>query len=377
VEALTLWTVAVILCCALSPGCERPASNSAPAAGDLQTRLNSYLNEQIQLRKIPGLSVAVVHDGRAIYLGAAGVRKLGEGEKVTPRHVFHLASISKTFAATAVMQLVEQGKLNLDDPLTKALPYFRLADSRYKGITIRQMLNHTAGLPPGDTYEWDRPQFDEGAAERYVRSLASQQLLWAPGDGWQYSDLGPDIMADVVAKVSGLSFEAFVKANVFEPLGMASSSFIPSEIDAALRTTGHVDNPARVSNLYPYNRRHAPSSTLTSSVSDMTRWMLANLNRGELDGRRILRSSSYDALWTPTRQIPREKRQIGLSWFIREHSGHRLVEHGGGDIGFRSYIWLFPDDRLGIVMASNWQETPREILMEEIFALLKIDEGRR
>ncbi len=329
------------------------ASNAGAQA--LDRHIDLYLSEQVQTKGIPGLTAAVVRDGEVVYMGAFGVRQIGKDEQLTPEHLFHFASVSKPFVATAIMQLVEQGRLELDDPVIQHLPYFRLADERFRDITIRQMLNHTSGMPDVLDYEWDKPQTDEGAAERYVRQMASERLLWAPGEGWRYSNMAFDALGDVIAKVSGTNFEEFVRANILEPLGMDHSSFIYPNTDEALRTTGHVGDPAQVSTVYPYNRRHAPSSTLNASVSQMTRWMLANLNRGELNGRRILRAESYDVLWTPT--TDRDDSQVGLSWFLGEHAGHRTVGHGGGDTGFRSYILLLPDDDIGVVLASNWQRT--------------------
>jgi CubicO group peptidase (beta-lactamase class C family) len=311
-----------------------------------------------------------VRDGKVIYAGAHGVRRLGANERLTPQHVFHFASVSKPFVATAIMQLVESGKLDLDAPVTKYLPYFSLSDERFRNITIRRMLNHTSGMPDVEDYEWNKPQFDEGAAERYVRAMRSELLLWNPGSAWQYSNMAFDALGDVIAKGSGKSFEAYVRTNILEPLRMDHSSFIYPEIDDAFRTTGHVGNPARVSDVYPYNRRHAPSSTLNSSVVDMTRWMLVNLNRGELDGRRILQARSHDLLWTATIKTSMNGARLGLSWFIGEHAGRRTVFHPGGDTGFRSYILLVPDERLGIVLVSNWDGTPREILVSEILDLL-------
>ena len=122
--------------------------------------------------------------------------------------------------------------------------------------------------------------------------------------------------------------------------------------------------------VYPYNRRHAPSSTLNSSVSQMTFWMLANLNRGELNGRRILRAESYDLLWTATTGTSRNDSQVGLSWFLGEFAGHKTVSHGGGDTGFRSYILLLPDDNIGIVLASNWQRTNTGAIAHNILDLI-------
>jgi CubicO group peptidase (beta-lactamase class C family) len=343
---------------------------AAAQAQDVRARIDAYLAEQVQKRGIPGLTMAVVRDGRVIYSGAHGVRKLGDGEPLTPQHVFHMASVSKPFVATAIMQLAERGTLKLDDRITRWLPYFRLADDRFGEMTIRQVLNHTSGMPDVQDYEWDKPQFDAGAAERYVRAIASQRLLWAPGTRWQYSNMAFDMLGDLIAKASGVSFEAFVATNVLEPPGMKSSTFIYPDVAPPLRTTGHVGNPARVSPVYPYNRRHAPSSTLNSNVVDMTRWMLANLNRGQIEGRRILRPESYDALWTGTTQTAVEGARIGLSWFLGTHAGRRTVFHPGGDTGFRSYVLLLPDDGIGVVLASNWEGTPRETLVQGVLDLV-------
>ena len=339
-------------------------------AQDLQTRIDRYVAGEVETRGIPGLSVAVVRDRSVVYSGAYGVEKLGDSEKLTPRHIFHFASLSKPFVATAIMQLVETGKVRLDDPLTKFLPYFSLSDERFRDITIRQMLNHTSGIPDVEDYEWNKPQFDEGAAERYVRAIASERLLWAPGTQWRYSNMAFDVLGDVIAKASGKSFEAYMRANILEPLGMHSSTFIYPEVDEALRTKGHVGNPPKVSDVYPYNRPHAPSSTLNSSVVDMVRWMLVNLNRGELDGQRILQAKSYDLLWTPTAETTMDGSRIGLSWFLGQHSTHRTVFHPGGDTGFRSYILLLPDDGIGIALVSNWDGTPREALVAGIRDIL-------
>ena len=337
-------------------------------AQDLDQQIEAYLAEKIQVDRIPGLTAAIVKDGEVIYKGAFGVKNVGMEDELTTEHVFHLASVSKPFVASAIVILVEQGKLELDDQVVKHLPYFELADERYKDITIRQMLNHTSGMPDVQDYEWENPQLDEGAAERYVRQNASEKLLWGPGENWRYSNMAFDTLGDLIAKVSGMSFEAFMRTQIFAPLGMHQSSFIYPEIDEALRTTGHVDEPATVSEVYPYNRRHAPSSTLNSSVSQMTRWMIANLNRGAYNGARILQAESFDLLWTPTTTTS-GRSEVGLSWFLYEYESHRVISHGGGDTGFRSYILLLPDDDIGIVLASNWQGTDSS---EITFAMLDL-----
>lgn len=339
-------------------------SKSFAQSQQIDIEIDNYLAERIKSAAIPGLAVSVVRDGDVVYSRAFGVRESGTDEKLTPEHIFHFASVSKPFVATAIVQLTESGKLELDDPVVKHLPYFRLADERYRDITIRQMLNHTAGMPDVEDYEWDRPQFDAEAAERYVRSMSAEQLLWAPGSSYKYSNMSFDVLGDLIAKVSGTSFEDYIRVNILEPIGMSASSFVYPRVDAAFRTTGHVGVPARVSAVYPYNRRHAPSSTLNSSVAEMTRWMLVNLNRGELDGRRILREESYDLLWTSTTD-----HKIGLSWFLDAEADARRIMHGGSDLGFCSYVVLLPDEGIGVVLASNWQETDVE---EIIFGIVDL-----
>jgi len=346
---------------------------------DIEDQIDDYLDTQVKEHGIPGITVAVVANGGIIYHRAIGVRRLGSDEKLTTGHAFHMASVSKPFVATAIMQLVEEKKIDLDAPVIDYLPYFQLDDDRYRSITIRQMLNHTSGMPDVEDYEWDKPQFDKEAAERYVRQMATEKMLWGPGEGVRYSNMAFDALAVVIARVSGMSFESYVDSRILQPLGMVNSSFLYPIIAEDLRTSGHVGNPAQVSDVYPYNRRHAPSSTLNSSVMDMTNWLLANLNRGEHNGQRILQSSSYDLLWTGTVEFPDYPAMVGLSWFVDEDAdadageGNRFVFHGGGDTGFRSFVLMEPDANVGVVIASNWGETDSAEIAFSIIDLVLAD----
>ncbi|MGH9337101.1 MAG: serine hydrolase, partial [Vicinamibacteria bacterium] len=164
----------------------------------------------------------------------------------------------------------------------------------------------------------------------------------------------------------GTSFDDYVKVNILDALGMKESTFHYPDTRAELRTTGHVfDLEPVVSEVYPYNRRHAPSSTLNSSVVELTRWARANLNRGELDGRRILAEASYELLWTPSARVD-ERTQVGLSWFLGEHRGRKVIEHSGGDTGYSSYLTLLPDENLALVLASNYDRTPMRAIREGV-----------
>ena len=170
-------------------------------------QLQPLLEQFVQWQEIPGLAIGIVENNQLVYAHAFGVKHLGRpADALTTRSVFHMASITKPLVATAIMQLVERGILDLDAPVVKYLPYFRLADARYNQITVRQMVTHTSGMPDVEDYEWDKPQYDDGALERYVRNLTNQQLLFAPGERVRYSNMAFEVLGDVVAKASGESF---------------------------------------------------------------------------------------------------------------------------------------------------------------------------
>lgn len=344
---------------------------------DLSTRIEAHLNQQVESQSIPGLAAVVVRDGQVVYLGAHGVTSLDSRELLTPEHVFPMASLSKTFVAAAISQLVDAGKLDLNAPVVNYLPYFQLADSRAGEIRLVQLLNHTSGMPNATEYGYDDPQFNKGALEDWVRQMDQLSLVSDPGQQFGYSDLAYEVLGDVIAKVSGVTFEQYMQANFFEPLGMKDSSFFYPDIKEELRTFGHINTPAEVSSIYPYNRRHAPSSALHSSVKDMANWVKAHLEthpvitdtNDEQNSGRIFDAEALNLIWEPTFDIA-DGVQIGLSWFIVDINGHRAVMHNGGDPAFRSQIMLFPDQNLGFVFSSNWQDLDVRAISSGLAAIL-------
>ncbi len=318
----------------------------------LEQQFDPYIQDIVESFAIPGFAIGIVKDNEILYAKAFGLRNVDSQEAATTHSVFHMASISKVFVGTAIMQLVEQGKIDLNTPLVEYLPYFTLADERYKQITIRQLLNHTSGL--GDTldFEYDNPQYGEGALEEYVRSLAHDTLRSDPGETYAYSNIAYNILGDVIAKVSDKPFETYMQEHIFTPLGMDNSTFYAPDVPENLATIGHIFGlTAIVDDVYPYNRIHAPSSTLQSNLVDMCRWLMVNLNKGELEGQRILDPASYEQLWTPT--VSADTFEIGLSWYLGAYKGLSIVEHDGWDFCFSTEHILVPEESLGIVIMAN------------------------
>ena len=204
----------------------------------LIAEIEGIVEKAMEENQVPGMAVGVVLDGDLIYAKGFGVANLESGEPVTPETLFLWAEGSFAPTAMAVTQLAEEGLLDLDAPITDYLPYFRLADGRYADITARHILEHRSGLADSGSAmaDWPNflPQYDDEAAERYIRAMADQRLLFAPGQGMEFSDAAYTILGDVIAKVSGQNFEAYMKEHVLSPLGMAQSSFLLDEIDANL-----------------------------------------------------------------------------------------------------------------------------------------------
>jgi len=315
--------------------------------------------------KVPGMAVGFLCQGKIMYTRGFGVKSLDTQDPVTPQSVFHTASVSKTFVATAAAILIEEEKLSLDDKIVDILPYFEMRDERYREITVQDMLTHTSGMPDLWFYHWRNPRFGQGedALENYVRSGPKQRLRADAKTDWHYSNLAFDIMGDVIAKASGMPFEEFVKTRILLPAGMEASTFFAPEIDPALATTPHIRNiflqPTAWKH-YPYNRVHAGSSTLNANVDDLLRYALLYLNEGtSVTGNEVFSEETYRLLTTPQYRVGINY-DIGLGWFLSPAPGSEdpeknrdVIEHSGGDVGYGSFLSIITSEDYAFVILFN------------------------
>lgn len=338
-------------CFVLIFSCKREAKQ--PISLEVLEIKNTILKQQ-QLFDAPGIAFGMIKNDTIVYADAHGVKSLDTKEPLTTSSIFHMASVSKPFVATAIVQLMEQGKIDLDEKLTHYLPYFKMADERYKDITIKHMLTHTSGIPNINDYEWDKPEYDDGAVERYTRSQKAFKLDFTPGEKYSYSNPAFDILCDVIAKVSGMTFEAYMKKNIFEPIGMKNSTFFKPEVPKDLATQPHVLGDSLqmvVSKIYPYNRRHAGSSTLHSNVEDMLLWARVYLNKGRIDDTQIFSEESYDLLTSV--HSPEGQKKVCLSWFLGKMNNSKLYNHSGGDTGYATFFGFMPEHKSAVVIMAN------------------------
>lgn len=340
--------------------------------------LDQILPQFLQDELSPGLAVGVVYDHQMIYVKGFGVKNVQTGEAIDEHTLFHMASVSKTFVVTGVMQLVEEGKIDLDTAVSNYLPYFTLADDRHQHITIRLLLNHTSGMPDEDDFGWDRPEYDEGSLERYVRSISDRTLLKEPGESFYYSNIGYEILGDVIAKVSGISFEQFMKERILIPSSMLNSSFLKQEIPCNMLAFPHILGikdgfGPELSEIFPYHRAHGPSSTLYTNVVEICNYALTHLNLGQtLGGARVLVGNSYGEMWNkyaPT-YYGGWSEDIGLGWFLGEYKGLNVCSHSGMDTGFRSNLLLLPVKGIAIAIMTNADFIGNKVLCETILDII-------
>lgn len=339
----------------------------------LEEQLEPLIQQTLATFELAGLAIGIVRGDAIVYARGFGVKHLETREPITATSLFHLASLSKAFVATAIMQLAEQGKLDLDAPVVDYLPCFTMHDERYRAITARQMLTHVSGMPDEEMYSWDQPEYDEGALERYVRGLANLSLLFDPGERFAYSNIAYEVLGDLIAKRSEQPFEAYMSEHILRPLGMSTSTFLKSEVPAELGTTPHVGVPQiMLSPVYPYHRAHGPSSTLHSSALEMCQWIRANLQRGSLNGKRVLSAASYDLLWHPYALLEEGDPPAftGLGWWLDTYKGKQEVIRGGQDTGFEAICALVPEEGIGVVVLANTLPAPVNQIREAALDVL-------
>lgn len=321
--------------------------------------LDASLERVRQSFSIPGLAIGIVENGEPVYIRAFGVRDLETREPVTVHTMFHIASITKTFTAAAVMQLIEQQQLSLDAPIAQYLPAF--ANS---SITVTQLLTHSAGLRD---IEYRSEGSDPDALKKYVGELAKRQLAYQPGQGWGYSDAAFNTLGAAVESVTQTDYARYMQEQVLAKAGMSESTFAMPAAggDVAWPHTGKVF-VARADR-YPWNRASLPSAGLNASINDMTHWAALNLNHDPA----LLSPASYDAMFQHRLDSSWENIGMGLGWQLEKRGDTWLPRHMGQEHGFSTFITLYPQQRRAIVILSNGETTPRKEIREVIESVLE------
>jgi CubicO group peptidase (beta-lactamase class C family) len=321
--------------------------------------LDVYVEEQMHRLKIPGASLAIVEGDQIVHLRGFG-RARPNGEAPTPQTPFFIGSLTKSFTALAVMQLVEAGKVELDAPVQRYLPWFRVADPQASvEMSVRHLLHQTSGLPTssGETILAD---FDNcpDASEHQARALATLVLTRPAGSGFEYSNMNYSLLGLIIEATSGESYAEYVQKQIFTPLGMSHTYSSPDMAKENGLAVGHqywFTVPYAAPNM-PIPHGALPGGLLISGAEDMARYLIAHLNGGRCGDLQILSSAGIDELHRGVAEVSYmgiALGQYGMGWYADKIGQTKLVWHSGILPDFFAYMALLPEQKKGVVLLFN------------------------
>jgi CubicO group peptidase (beta-lactamase class C family) len=317
--------------------------------------IDAYVHSAMEATHLPGLALGIVHGDQIVHLKGFGSAD-PSGRSVTPQTPFTIGSTTKSFTALAIMQLVEAGKVELDAPVQRYVPWFQIADAdAATRITVRHLLNQTSGFPTLERAgELRRTDTRDSALESYVRALRTVQLVAPVGTRFHYSNTNFDVLGFIVQTVSGQPYEAYIKTQIFAPLDMRHSFTSPAEARAAGRATGYRYWFGRpVPYEMPYNRAQVPAGFINASAEDMAHYLIAQLNGGRFGTATLLSAAGIDALHRPATPVGDGTHAYAMGWFVRHTNGIPTVSHGGSTANFHADMVLLPHENWGVVLLMN------------------------
>jgi CubicO group peptidase (beta-lactamase class C family) len=318
-----------------------------------------YIREGMEKWKVPGLAIAVVKNGEIVLAQGFGTQHIGRDAPVTADTVFSIASCTKSFTASCIAVLVDEGKVQWDDPVRKHLPDFKVADPYVtEHVTIRDLLCHRTGLVRGDLL---------GMSGGFTHPEMLNQIQFLPQavpfrSKVTYSNLMFTVLGDIVEKKSGMSWQEFVATRVIEPLEMKSTTTDLASVAADRLALRHRLYDGDVALLRtPNSDKMAPAGAIHSTANDMARWLTIHLREGEHNGSRLLSKSVIREMHSLQQSIPVKWRPssdvydarfvgTGLGWYVRDYRGRKVVQHGGA---WGAEMALVPEENLGVVVLSN------------------------
>ena len=331
--------------------------------------IDAWLPWKIQYDRIPGLAVGIVHNGKLVYQEGFGYADVESKISVTPKTCFRIASISKTFTAVSIMQLVEQGKINLDDRVEKYLPWFKAQtkDSDSNNITLRQVLSHTAGVFRDGTPHWENDKFPNLAGLK--KSISNKSVVFENLTRFKYSNFGFALLGEVIKKASGLDYDEYVNKNIIKKLEMERTAPDYTKENEDWLAKGYSRPiPNKERGAYPHcaTNAYASATGFLSNVSDLAKYLAAmSLKRKEANAL-VSKESKKEMLreYWPTGE---ENESYGLGFDIHKIEKRKIVGHGGGFAGFITQISLDVENDIGVITLTNTNDSTCDLINTGIF----------
>jgi CubicO group peptidase (beta-lactamase class C family) len=310
--------------------------------------VDEFVNSELRAQHIPSVALAVVRNGKIVKAAGYGMANVELSVPAKPESIFQTGSVGKQFTATAVMMLVEEGKVGLDDKISK---YFPDSPPAWKDIAVRHLLTHTSGIPDYTSEKAGgavnmRTDYTE---EELVKKIAGLPLDFQPGEKWTYSNSGYLILGVLIHHLSGEFYGDFLQHRVFQPLQMNSTRIISEADIVPNRSAGYrlVKGELKNQEWVAPSLNTTADGALYTNVLDLAKWDAA------LYTERLLKKSSFDQMWTPVKLNSGKTSPYGFGWRVTEVNGHRLLEHGGAWQGFTMHISRYVDDQLTIIVMTN------------------------
>ena len=340
---IRVWLV-ILFALNATVACLQPAESSS---------VDDYIKERMQELHIPGLSMAVVKEGRIVKATGYGMANLETNTPATPETVYKTASLSKPFIATAVMLLMQEGKIGLDDKVSE---YLEGSPESWKEITIRHLLTHTSGIvrDPSDYHP-----YNEQPVAEVIKSVYPLPLAFQPGEKWLYSNVGYYALAEIITKVSGKPWNEFIAERLFVPAHMTSTRTTTVADIVPHRASGYHQTNSGIVNAENWIAVR-PSGAFLSTVIDLAKWDAFLC----LDS--PLRVSSRKLTWTPVTLNDKTPVDYGFGWYVDSLFGRARIHHDGQFPGFRSDYERFEDDKLTVIVLANSDNASLESLAVKI-----------
>lgn len=316
-------------------------------AGIDPVSVDAYMTDNLKKTGLPGAAIGIVQDGKVVYTAAYG--KGSDGRTLTGDTPMYVGSVSKSFTALAVMQLVDQGKIDLDRPVQAYLPDLVMRDERFEQITVKELLNQSSGLADGGFPEMSLPQ--PHTLDDEMRRLQSARLVAEPGTQWNYHNPNYHILAELVEKTSGQPFDQYLSEHIFRPLGMNNTTSIAFAGEDADVPDGHTMAYGIPVPLPALPHFVEGSGGVISTANDMARWIAFQLNGGgAADGTTLVTSASLETMWVPSGP----DHDYAFGWEQDKlPDGTIRIEHGGTLFTYMSDAAFYPDAGDGFVVLLN------------------------
>ena len=347
------------------------AADNPDVAG--QERLfEAWVRGQMAYRGLPGIAVGVVSDQELVWAKGFGFADVDSRTPMTPATKFRMASHSKLFTATAIMQLRDAGKVRLDDPVVNYLDWFKIqpAEPDDPPITIEELLTHSAGLPREAGPHWSELEFPSGDGVR--KYVMEHTAPYSPEIRWKYSNLGFTIAGMIVEAVSGEKWADYVQKHIFDPLGMTGSS-VDRQVDGLATGYGRrMPDGTRKKMPFVDARAMAPATGITSNVDDMAKFVSLQFRKGKVGGSQILSTGALREMHRVRVLESNWTRGNAIGFAVNREAGKVYVGHGGSYFGYKTQTLLQLDDKVGVIVLTNGDDSvPTQIaarLMETVGA---------